>query len=45
MMRIGRVDAMLLTSPHNVRYCSGFTGEDSVLVLIGNRIVLPLVER
>ncbi len=33
MMRSGKVDAMLLTEPHNVRYCSGFTGEDSFLLL------------
>ncbi len=33
MMRNGEVDAMLLTEPHNVRYCSGFTGEDSYLLV------------
>ena len=33
MMRSGKVDAMLLTEPHNVRYCSGFSGEDSYLLL------------
>ncbi|MDY7010810.1 MAG: Xaa-Pro peptidase family protein [Planctomycetota bacterium] len=43
MMRIGRVDAMLLTSPHNVRYCSGFTGEDSYL-LFGKRWVRLLTD-
>lgn len=35
-MRVGKVDAMLLTGRHNVRYCSGFTGDDSYL-LAGRR--------
>ncbi len=34
---------MLLTSPHNVRYCSGFTGEDSFL-LVGRRWVRLLTD-
>jgi Xaa-Pro aminopeptidase len=33
LMRSGKVEAMLLTEPHNVRYCSGFTGEDSYMLL------------
>ncbi len=33
LMRSGKVEAMLLTDTHNVRYCSGFTGEDSYMLL------------
>jgi len=34
------VDAILVSNPTNVRYLTGFTGEDSVLVLHGGRAVI-----
>lgn len=43
LCRRGKVDAMLLTSPHSVRYFSGFTGEDSYL-LAGPRWVRLLTD-
>jgi len=41
--RRGRVDAILLTQADNVRYFSGFTGEDSLL-LVGRRWVRLLTD-
>ena len=43
LRRRRRVGAVLLTNPHNVRYFSGFTGEDSFL-LAGRRWVRLLTD-
>jgi Xaa-Pro aminopeptidase len=38
-LRRARIDALLVTEPHNVRYLTGFTGDDSALLLSGRRTV------
>ncbi len=40
IMHRHKVDAILLTNPISVRYCSGFTGEDSYLLILPRSIIL-----
>lgn len=40
LMHAGKADVMLLTSPQSVRYFSGFTGEDSYLLVWSRRAML-----
>ena len=39
-LKTAAVDALLCTSPYNVRYLTGFTGEDSILVVGSSLSVL-----
>jgi Xaa-Pro aminopeptidase len=37
-IRAGKLDALILTSPENVRYVTGFQGEDSWVCIVGRKV-------